>query len=49
MTASSWEHRPASKTRKLVHSVRELDSPDEALAESGGANVHVGPAIELAV
>lgn len=37
---------PGEQTRKLVHPVRELASPDEALAEVGGVNVHVGPAID---
>ena len=30
---------PGAQTRKLVHPVRELRSPDEALAEVGGVNV----------
>jgi hypothetical protein len=30
----------------FAHPVRELDSPDEALAEVGGVNVHVGSAID---
>ena len=37
---------PGAQTRKLVHPVRELRSPDEALAEVGGVNVHVGSAID---
>jgi hypothetical protein len=37
---------PGQQTRKLVHPLRELRSPDEALAEVGGVNVHVGPAID---
>jgi hypothetical protein len=37
---------PGEQTRKLVHPVRELDSPDEALAEVGGVNIHVGPVID---
>lgn len=37
---------PGEQTRKLVHPVRELSSPDEALAEVGGVNVHVGPVID---
>jgi hypothetical protein len=37
---------PGEQTRKLVHPVRELDSPDEALAEVGGINVQVGLAID---
>ena len=36
---------PGAQTRKLVHPVRELRSSDEALAEAGGVNVHVGSAI----
>jgi hypothetical protein len=34
----------ASRRPKLVHSLRELDSPDEALAEFGGVVIHVDPA-----
>jgi hypothetical protein len=37
---------PGEQTRKLVHPVHELNSPDEALAEVGGVNVHVGSAID---
>ncbi len=37
---------PGEQTLELVHPVRELDSPDEALAEFSGVNVHVGPAID---
>jgi hypothetical protein len=37
---------PGQRTRKLVHPVRELASPDEALADVGGVNVHAGPAID---
>ena len=37
---------PGARTRKLVHPVRELRSSDEALAEVGGVNVHVGLAID---
>ena len=37
---------PGAQTRKLVHPVRELRSSDEALAEVGGVNVHVGSAID---
>jgi len=42
---------PGEQTRKLVHPVRALDSPDEALADEHGrrpraVNIHVGPAID---
>jgi hypothetical protein len=37
---------PGAQTRKLGARVREFNSPDEALAEVGGINVHVGPAID---
>jgi hypothetical protein len=35
---------PGERTRKLVHPVREVASPDEALADVGGVNVHLGAA-----
>ncbi len=37
---------PGAQTLELVHPVRERRSPDEALAEVGGVNVHVGSAID---
>ncbi|WP_181197423.1 transposase [Enhygromyxa salina] len=37
---------PGEQTRKLVDPVCELDSPDEALADCGGVNIHVGPVID---
>ncbi|MFO7565572.1 MAG: transposase [Enhygromyxa sp.] len=37
---------PGEQARKLVHPVREADSPDEALADFGGVNIHVGPVID---
>jgi hypothetical protein len=37
---------PGQRTRKLVHPVREVGSPDEALADVGGVNVHAGAAID---
>jgi hypothetical protein len=37
---------PGQRTRKLVHPVREVGSPDEALADVGGVNVHASPAID---
>ncbi|KIG16812.1 Transposon-like protein [Enhygromyxa salina] len=36
---------PGQQTRKLVHPVRRLAKPNEALAEVGGVNVHAGAAV----
>jgi hypothetical protein len=36
---------PGQQTRKLVHPVREVAKPNEALAEVGGVNVHAGAAV----
>ena len=37
---------PGQRTRKIVHPVRELPPPNEALADVGGVNIHAGAAID---